>query len=96
MRLTGALDPKYFQRGEARRERGKMPEFFQVGHVLDSRHPASTNASQPVARKRTFLETLVDDTEAKAYAKKKYNEVQGRAASGGKVRPSPLCCVLTR
>jgi hypothetical protein len=102
MRLTGALDPKHFQRGEAKRDRGKMPEFFQVrraslrvdapnetiapqlGHVIESRHPASTAASAPVARKRTFVETLVDDTEARAYATKKFREVQSQKASGGK------------
>ena len=30
MRLHGVLDPKRFLRGEAKRERNKLPEFFQV------------------------------------------------------------------
>jgi hypothetical protein len=30
LKLSGAIDPKRFLRGEARKDAGKLPEFFQV------------------------------------------------------------------
>lgn len=48
--------------------------------------PSTTSASTAPAsipRKRTFVEELVDDEQAKAYTKKKFvNEVMARGMSG--------------
>ncbi|GAA99541.1 uncharacterized protein L969DRAFT_620281 [Mixia osmundae IAM 14324] len=87
MQLHNALDPKRFMRGESKRAAKKLPEIFQFGHILPStsRTPL-TNTGGPVAmpKKRTFLEQLVQDENAKTYAKKKFLEVQARSQSGGK------------
>lgn len=86
MRLHGVLDPKRFLRGEAKRERQALPEFFQIGHILPTRHPASTGAQLGSSkRKRTFVEELVEDAQARTRARKAFAEVQAKAASGGKL-----------
>jgi hypothetical protein len=82
LRLHNAMDPKRFMRGEARRDSAKLPEFFQIGHVVDPGKRPSTDATPAKMRKRGFLEALVEDAEAKTYAKKKYAEVQRAAMSG--------------
>lgn len=81
MRLRNALDPKRFYKGGAKDGKA-MPEFFQLGHILPSTTSAS-NAVASIPRKRTFIEELVDDEQAKAYAKKKFvSEVMVRGMSG--------------
>lgn len=45
MRLHGVLDPKRFLRGEAKRDRNKLPEFFQVRYLLREQSlPADAHA----------------------------------------------------
>jgi hypothetical protein len=82
LRLHNAMDPKQFLRGEAKRDSANLPEFFQIGHVVDPGRRATTEATPAKARKRGFLEALVEDAEARGYAKKKYAEVQRSAMSG--------------
>lgn len=76
MRLRNALDPKRFYKGGAKDDK-KMPEFFSVGHLLPSARAAS-NATPSIARKRTFVEELVDDEQARAYTKRKTAEVMAK------------------
>ena len=82
MRLRNALDPKrFFKQGS---KDSALPEFFQVGHVLDSSQRA-TNAREGKTRKRTFVEELLEDDKAKAYAKRKFqDEVMVKGMSGRK------------
>ncbi|KAM0789939.1 hypothetical protein ACM66B_006779 [Microbotryomycetes sp. NB124-2] len=82
MRLRNALDPKRFYKGSSKQDK-KMPEFFQMGHVIESNQSASTG-SPSIARKRTFVEELVDDEQSKAYAKKKTSEIMAKHMSGRK------------
>lgn len=81
LRLRNALDPKRFYKGGAKDSK-KMPEFFQLGHVLPSHSGSVSTATPAIARKRTFVEELVDDEQAKAYTKRKTAEVQARGMSG--------------
>lgn len=82
LRLRNALDPKRFYRGSAKEDKA-MPEFFQIGHVIDERSGSvSTSNSTPIARKRTFVEELVEDEQARAYTKRKTKEVMERGMSG--------------
>ena len=54
----------------------------QLGHILPSTSSAS-NAVTAIPRKRTFVEELVDDEQAKAYTKRKFqSEVMVRGMSG--------------
>ena len=82
MRLRNALDPKRFYKGGSKDS--QLPEFFQVGHVLESSQRA-TNAREGKTRKRTFVEELLEDDKAKAYAKRKFqDEVMVKGMSGRK------------
>ncbi|GAA5977042.1 hypothetical protein JCM21900_004197 [Sporobolomyces salmonicolor] len=82
LRLRNALDPKRFFRGGAKKER--VGEFFQVGHIIPSTTRATTLATPAVAAKRSFVEELLEDEQAKAYAKKKTKEVLAKGMSGRK------------
>ncbi|SCV74728.1 BQ2448_7757 [Microbotryum intermedium] len=84
MRLRNALDPKRFYRGDAAKADSKLPEFFQVGHVLNESQRA-TNA-EPIGKvkKRSFVEELIEDEQAKAYTKRKTLEVMRKGMSGRK------------
>ena len=60
---------------------------IQIGTVLPTNTPFGTASSDNLARaqrKRTLVDELVDDAEAKRYAKKKFTELQN--ARGGKGR----------
>ncbi|GAA5957911.1 hypothetical protein JCM3765_006200 [Sporobolomyces pararoseus] len=82
MRLRNALDPKKFMKGSAKNE--KIGEFFQVGHIITPNTRATTSNSLPTASKRSFVEELVEDEQARAYAKRKTKEVMQKGMSGRK------------
>ncbi|GAA5851315.1 hypothetical protein JCM5353_004743 [Sporobolomyces roseus] len=82
MRLRNALDPKKFMKGGAKKE--KIGEFFQIGHVITPNSRATNNTSLPTASKRSFVEELVEDEQARAYAKRKTKEVMQKGMSGRK------------
>ncbi|TFK73582.1 Fcf2-domain-containing protein [Pluteus cervinus] len=89
MRLRNQLDPKRFYKkdeGEGKGIKG-LPKYFAVGTILPSSNPfgASTSDTLPKAqRKRTIVEELVDDAEAKRYAKRKFDELQTVRGARGK------------
>ncbi|GAA5875226.1 hypothetical protein JCM3774_004175 [Rhodotorula dairenensis] len=80
LRLSNQLDPKKFLRGGAKKD--KVGEFFQIGHIIAPSTRATTLSSQPTVQKRSFVEDLLQDEEAKAYAKKKTKEVMRKTMSG--------------
>ncbi|KAH6911361.1 Fcf2 pre-rRNA processing-domain-containing protein [Coprinopsis sp. MPI-PUGE-AT-0042] len=88
LRLKNHLDPKRFYRkdeGEGKGIKG-LPKYFAIGKVVTSDSPFSASTSENLTRaerKRTLVDELVDDAEAKRYAKKKFNDFQGgREAKG--------------
>ena len=53
--------------------------FFKIGTILPTNTPfggTSADNLNRAQRKRTLVEELVDDAEAKSYAKKKFKELQ--------------------
>ncbi|GAA5859186.1 hypothetical protein JCM8547_008907 [Rhodosporidiobolus lusitaniae] len=85
LRLSNALDPKKFLRGGAKKE--KVGEFFQIGHLLPSTtrvSSLSTSQRDGKVHKQSFIESLITDEHAKAYAKKKTAEVTRKGMSGRK------------
>jgi len=60
--------------------------FQQIGTIITSSTPFGTASADNLtraSRKRTLVDELVDDAEAKRYAKKKFEELQGvRGAKG--------------
>ncbi|KAF7985513.1 hypothetical protein HWV62_3729 [Athelia sp. TMB] len=88
LRLRNQLDPKRFYRkdeGEGKGIKG-LPKYFAIGTVVASSTPFGTASSDNLVRahrKRTLVDELVDDAEAKRYAKKKFADLQGvRCAKG--------------
>ncbi|GBE83210.1 rRNA-processing protein [Sparassis crispa] len=81
LRLRNQLDPKRFYRkdeGEGRGIKG-LPKYFAIGTIIPSSTPfgtASADNLNRASRKRTLVDELVDDAEAKSYAKKKFKELQ--------------------
>jgi hypothetical protein len=62
----------------------------QIGTIIPERNPFGAGGGENLARaqrKRTLVDELVDDAEAKRYAKKKFNELQTvRGAKGKKTK----------
>ncbi len=59
---------------------------MQIGKIVATPNPfgkASADSLPRASRKRTLVDELVDDAEAKSYAKKKFRELQSvRGARG--------------
>lgn len=80
------MDPKRFMRGEAKREGKKLPEYFQMGYIVDSSQNARAGIEAPSnkVKKGSFVASLMGDDKGKEWAKRKYAQVQEKAQSGGK------------
>ncbi|KAF9468555.1 Fcf2 pre-rRNA processing-domain-containing protein [Collybia nuda] len=89
LRLRNQLDPKRFYRkdeGEGKGIKG-LPKYFAVGTIVPSSTPFGTASGDNLARvhrKRTLVDELVDDAEAKRYAKKKFEQLQGVRGERGR------------
>ncbi|KAK0188190.1 hypothetical protein F5146DRAFT_1003834 [Armillaria mellea] len=99
MRLRNYLDPKRFYRkdeGEGKGIKG-LPKHFavksflffslQIGTIVTANTPFGGGSSEnlsKVNRKRTLVDELVDDAEAKRYAKKKFEDLQSVRGARGK------------
>ncbi|KAK0464662.1 uncharacterized protein EV420DRAFT_1476073 [Desarmillaria tabescens] len=90
MRLRNYLDPKRFYRkdeGEGKGIKG-LPKHFAVRAFLSYVICTATFAQFLLAdranRKRTLVDELVDDAEAKRYAKKKFEDLQSVRGARGK------------
>ncbi|CAL1712772.1 unnamed protein product [Somion occarium] len=81
LRLRNQLDPKRFYRkeeGEGKGVKG-LPKHFAIGTIIPESTPFGTASGDNLSRshrKRTLVDELVDDAEAKSYAKKKFKELQ--------------------
>ncbi|CAE6454926.1 unnamed protein product, partial [Rhizoctonia solani] len=69
LRLRNALDPKRFYRKDAEGSKREMPKYFAIGKIVDTATPfRDADHSQNLTRaerKRTIVEELVEDAEAK-------------------------------
>ncbi|KAF8895419.1 Fcf2 pre-rRNA processing-domain-containing protein [Infundibulicybe gibba] len=89
LRLRNQLDPKRFYRkdeGEGKGVKG-LPKYFAIGTIVPSSTPFGTASADNLTRanrKRTLVDELVDDAEAKRYAKKKFEDLQGIRGARGK------------
>ncbi|KAG9118828.1 hypothetical protein FRC07_006469 [Ceratobasidium sp. 392] len=88
LRLRNALDPKRFYRKDAEGSKRGMPKYFAIGKVVDAATPfrdADHNQNLTRAeRKRTIVEELVEDAEARRYAKKKFGDLQSVRSERGR------------
>jgi Fcf2 pre-rRNA processing len=86
MRLRNALDPKRFYRKEDTKA-GPLPKYFAIGHILTTPSPfggPSRDDLPRAARKRTIVDELMEDDEARTYAKRKFNELQSVRGERGR------------
>ncbi|KAH9969931.1 Fcf2 pre-rRNA processing-domain-containing protein [Russula dissimulans] len=89
LRLRNQLDPKRFYRkdpGESRGIKG-LPKHFAIGTIIPTSTPFGGQSADNLprsARKRTLVDELVDDAEARHYAKRKFNELQSARAAKGR------------
>ncbi|KAF5360403.1 hypothetical protein D9756_004769 [Leucocoprinus leucothites] len=87
-RLRNQLDPKRFYRKDESEGKGikGLPKYFAVGKIVATESPFGGSSSDNLPRnqrKRTLVDELIEDAEAKRYAKKKFNELQSiRGARG--------------
>jgi hypothetical protein len=86
MRLRNSLDPKRFYRKEDTKA-GPLPKHFAIGHIVATPSPFGGPGRDDLpraTRKRTVVDELMDDDEARRYAKKKFNELQAIRDAKGK------------
>ncbi|KAJ7175767.1 Fcf2 pre-rRNA processing-domain-containing protein [Mycena filopes] len=88
LRLRNHLDPKRFYRKEEGEGKGikGLPKHFAIGTIITATTPFGTPSGDNLTRsnrKRTLVDELVDDAEAKRYAKRKFDDLQTvRGAKG--------------
>ncbi|KAG8842750.1 hypothetical protein FRC20_004269 [Serendipita sp. 405] len=78
IRLRNSLDPKRFYRKEAGISLKNLPKQIALGTILPTTTPfgtASTDNLTRAERKRSIVEELVEDSEARRYAKRKFEEL---------------------
>lgn len=83
LKMRGVLDPKRHYRKDNSKV-NDLPTTFQVGTIVAG---ATDAPSQKMARreqKRTIVEELLDDTERRAYFKRKAAEIDTQKRAGGK------------
>jgi len=88
LRLRNRLDPKRFYRKDEGEGRGikALPKHFAIGTIVATNTPFGGSTSDNLTRaerKRTLVDELVDDADARRYAKKKFNELQSKRARPG-------------
>ncbi|OAX44280.1 Fcf2-domain-containing protein, partial [Rhizopogon vinicolor AM-OR11-026] len=89
LRLRNQLDPKRFYRkddGDGKGIKG-LPKHFAIGTIVKTETPfgtASTDNLPRAHRKRTLVDELVDDAEARRYAKRKFDDLQAVRGARGK------------
>lgn len=86
MRLRNALDPKRFYRKEDTKA-GPLPKHFAIGHIMTTPTPfggPSRDDLPRASRKRTIVDELIDDDEARTYAKRKFTDLQGVRGERGR------------
>ncbi|KAF5338981.1 hypothetical protein D9611_008770 [Ephemerocybe angulata] len=89
MRLHNQLDPKRFYRKEEGEGKGikGLPKYFAIGKIVTSNTPFNTGSTDNLTRaerKRTLVDELVDDAEARRYAKRKFNDLQTTRGARGR------------
>ncbi|KAL5501411.1 EFM5 [Sanghuangporus vaninii] len=81
LRLRNAMDPKRFYRREPGEGKGikGLPEYFAIGTIVTTSTPFGTTSGDNlprIERKRNLVDELVADSEAKRYAKRKFEDLQ--------------------
>lgn len=82
IRMRGVLDPhRHYKKDN---DRGKVPEFSQVGTVIEGPTEYYSARMQNAERKRTLVEDVLVKERENGKFKRKYNDIQSAKTSGKK------------
>ncbi|KAF4632592.1 hypothetical protein G7Y89_g5531 [Cudoniella acicularis] len=82
LRMRSVLDPKRHYKKEA--SRPQIPEFSQVGTIIEGPTEYFTGRLSNKERKRTLIEEVLEGEKSTQRFKSKYNEIQAAKTSGKK------------
>ncbi|KAK9367646.1 Fcf2 pre-rRNA processing-domain-containing protein [Lipomyces kononenkoae] len=81
LKLRNVLDPKRHYKRENDKE---VPKYFQTGTIVEGPTEFFSSRLTKKERKQTLADEILADEKAKAYFKRKYDEIQTVKTSGGK------------
>jgi hypothetical protein len=82
LKMRDVLDPKRFYKKDARKS--AIPEFSQVGTIIEGPTEYFTGRLSNKERKRTLVEEILAGESATGRFKSKYNDIQAAKTSGKK------------
>lgn len=82
LKMRGTLDPKRFYKKDS--SQFSVPEFSQIGTIIEGPTEYYTGRLQNKDRKKTFVEEVLAGEAETGRFKKKYNEIQSSKTSGKK------------
>ncbi|KAM0144128.1 hypothetical protein ACHAO1_000407 [Botrytis cinerea] len=82
LRLRSVLDPKRFYKKDS--ARAEVPEYSQVGTVIEGPTEFFSSRLTNKERKQTFVEQVLAGEKANHKFRNKYNDIQAAKASGKK------------
>ena len=86
--MRGVLDPKRHYKKEGTKL--KVPEFSQVGTIIEGPTEVFSGRLSSKDRKRTFVEEVMNTEKASGRFKNKYGEIQAAKTSGKKAHYKAL------
>ncbi|CAG8543208.1 19793_t:CDS:2 [Dentiscutata erythropus] len=81
IKMRNVLDPKRFYKKDNSKS---LPKYFQIGTVIEGPTEFYSSRLSRKERKKTIVDELMADEEAKKYYKRKFLEIQKTKQSGGK------------
>ena len=88
LHMRGVLDPKRHYKKEG--SKPKIPEFSQVGTIIEGPTEFFSGRLSNKDRKRTFVEEVLNTENASGRFKNKYGEIQAAKTSGKKAHYKAL------
>jgi hypothetical protein len=74
--LRQHLDPKRFYKKDKARAKNKIPDFFQVGTIIEGATDFYASRLSKKERKRTLVDEVLEDADKKQYLKRKFQNIQ--------------------
>ena len=83
--MRSVLDPKRHYKKDGASRKKTVPEYCQVGTVVEGPTEFLSSRIPNKERKKTFVEEVLANAESRRRFKKKYSELQSARESGGKL-----------
>lgn len=85
LQMRSVLDPKRHYKKDKTSKKSAVPQFSQVGTVIEGPTEFLSARIPNKERKRTFVDEVLANADARDRFKRKYNESQAAKESGGKL-----------